>query len=62
MRTTRSIYQYAIRYVKKNEEIMRKEAIVQSISEKWSWVQYIIMHQYKLNWLIVDNRSCTQKL
>ena len=23
-----------------------------------SWVQYIIMHEYKLNCLIVDNRSC----
>ena len=33
MRTTRSRYHYAIRYVKKNEEIMRKEAMAQSISE-----------------------------
>ena len=33
MRTTRSRYHYAIRYVKKNEEIIRKEAMAQSISE-----------------------------
>ena len=33
MRTTRSRYHYAIRYVKKNEEIMRKEAMAQSISK-----------------------------
>ena len=33
MRTTRSRYHYAIRYVKKNEEITRKEAMAKSISE-----------------------------
>ena len=31
--TTRSRYHYAIRYVKKNKEIMRKEAMAQSILE-----------------------------
>ena len=33
MRSTRSKYHYAIRYVKKNEEIMRKNAMAKSISE-----------------------------
>ena len=33
MRLTRSKYHYAIRYVKKNEEIMRKNAMAKSISE-----------------------------
>ena len=28
------------------------------IIHKLSWVQYIIMHEYKLNCLIVDNRIC----
>ena len=32
------------------------------IIHKLSWVQYIIMHEYKLNCLIVSNGSCTQKL
>ena len=36
MRTTRSRYHYAIRYVKKKDEIMRKEAMAQSISENKS--------------------------
>ena len=31
MRSTRSKYHYAIRYVKKNEEIMRKNAMAKSI-------------------------------
>ena len=33
MRTIRSRYHYAIRYVKKNEQSMRKEAMALSISE-----------------------------
>ena len=33
MRSTRSRYHYAIRYVKKNDEIMRKNAMASSISE-----------------------------
>ena len=33
MRSTRSRYYYAIRYVKKNDEIMRKNAMASSISE-----------------------------
>ena len=33
MRSTRSRYHYAIRYVKKNDEIMRKHAMASSISE-----------------------------
>ena len=33
MRSTRSKYHYAIRYVKKNEEMLRKNAMAKSISE-----------------------------
>ena len=33
MRSTRSKYRYAIRYVKKNEEMLRKNAMAKSISE-----------------------------
>ena len=33
MRSRRSRYHYAIRYVKKNDEIMRKNAMASSISE-----------------------------
>ena len=36
MRSTRSKYHYAIRYVKKNEEIMRKNAMAKFISENKS--------------------------
>ena len=33
MKSTRSRYRYAIRFVKKNEEIMRKNAMAHCISE-----------------------------
>ena len=53
-------YYYVHVYVIKSQLYRNKGTL--KINHKLIWVQYIIMHEYKLNCLIVDNRSCTQKL
>ena len=52
-------YYYVHVHVIESQLYRNKSAL--NIIHKLSWVQYIIMHEYKLNCLIVDSKSCTQK-
>ena len=54
-------YYYYVHVYAIKSQLYRNKGTLKTI-HKLSWVQYIIMHEYKLNCLIVNNMSCTQKL
>ena len=52
-------YYYYVHVIK--SQLFRNKSTLKII-HKLIWVQYIIMHECKLNCLIVDNRRCTQNI
>ena len=55
-------YYYYYYYIHVIKSLLYRNKSNLKIIHKLSWVQYIIMHEYKLNCLVVGNGSCTQKL